>query len=147
MPNIFCSKTFEKAIKEEINLSKEQDEKNFDDWSAHIIKIDTKKFVIMVHHQTLLNLVFEFSKDFQRKFLDTLSSEIGKYQQLNLDDQKKLILKLENWTFFQKTKLNEVNYMIRNLSSLIKNFAALDEKIESFDNEESIKKFIKLIPR
>ena len=143
MIKIYCSKTFSKFFDLQVLPEKKQDISILN-WSAHSYKIGKRQNLIFVNHLTFFYfVVFDVTKsnfiNIEKLFLENLLKEIEKTNKLNLCDENLLIEKFKNLYFLEKSTNKDINYIIVNFVSLIKNFEVLDGiTFDSFYAEEDV---------
>lgn len=151
MINIYCSKSFLNYFNLTVQNFENKEVKTINDWSAHLIKIGGSNKLIFVNHLTFLNLIFDENSKKEsnliEKFFNCLFSVINEFRILKDTERQKIVDKMKNFEFLNKSTDKTANNFLNNLSSLYRNSSLLASdhfiKIENgYENEEAVVSFL-----
>lgn len=140
---IYCYKSFSNYFNLEVEANTQQ-ENNINEWTAHLIKFNKKQRVLLVNHKTFFYIVLDdVSKsdidNFNKFFLEGLLAKVKGSYELNENEITIIKEKLENISFYDKSKDGNLNYVINNFVSSFKNCELLDYvSFEEFYSDEEL---------
>lgn len=154
MVKFYCYKSFSKYFNIEVEVNNQQ-ENSICEWSAHLINFDNKKKTLLFNHKTFLYVVLDDVKksnieNFSGFFLDNLLIKLGR--DYRLSDEEIIVIKdkFKQVSFYDKSKDGNINYVVNNFATILKNTQLLGYgSFEEFysdeiilDDDTTIEKFI-----
>lgn len=140
---IYCYKSFSKYFNLEVEANIQQ-ENNINEWTAHFINFDKKKKVLLFNHKTFLYVVLDDVKksdieNFSSTFLDNLLIKVERDYKLSEKEMIVIKDKFKQVSFYDKSKNGNLNFVINNYISVLKNSELLGyTSFEEFYSEEII---------
>lgn len=157
MIKLYCYKSFSKYFNIEVEPNI-QEENSINEWTAHLINFDKKKKAVLFNHKTFLYIVLDDVKksdieNFSGFFLDNLMIKLAKNYKLGEEEIIVIKDKFKQVSFYDKSKNGNLNYVVNNFVSVLKNSELLGYfSFEEFysdeiilDNGTTIEKFIEEI--